>query len=48
MIRTIKQLIGTPDRADVVFECRDCGTSLGTEADRCSECGSDGVARYEL
>lgn len=48
MIRTIKQLIGGPDHGDVVFECRDCGTSLGTESERCPECGSDGVVRYEL
>lgn len=48
MIRAIKQLIGTPERPDVVFECRDCGTNLGTESERCPECGSDGVVRYEL
>lgn len=48
MIRAIKQLIGTPERADVLFECRDCGTSLGTESEHCPECGSDGVVRYEL
>lgn len=48
MIRAIKQLIGTDERTDVVLECRDCGTSLGTESEHCPECGSDAVVRYEL
>ncbi|GAA0679716.1 hypothetical protein ACFQDG_12220 [Natronoarchaeum mannanilyticum] len=48
MIRAIKHLIDGPDPGDVLFECRDCGTSLGTGSETCPECGSDGVVRYEL
>jgi len=48
MIRTIKQLIGGPDSSDVLFECRNCGTSLAPESEHCPECGSDAVVRYEL
>jgi rubrerythrin len=34
---------------DVVYECRHCGTTLESELDECSCCGTrDGVVRYEL
>jgi RNA polymerase subunit RPABC4/transcription elongation factor Spt4 len=32
----------------VVYECRDCGTSLDDDAESCPECGSDAISRYDL
>ncbi len=32
----------------IVYECRNCGTTLDTEATTCPDCESDEVAMYEL
>lgn len=32
----------------VVYECRDCGTTLDPHADDCEACGSADVARYAI
>jgi uncharacterized OB-fold protein len=34
--------------ADAYVECRDCGTTLSTDASACQACGSAAVARYVL
>lgn len=34
--------------ADVVHECRRCGTTVDEDADACTECGSEGIARYRI
>ncbi|WP_202614561.1 hypothetical protein [Halostella litorea] len=36
------------DAPTVVRECRRCGASLDTDADRCPECGSGESARFEI
>lgn len=41
----LRRLIGD---GDVVYECRDCGTSLAPERDDCRNCGSDDVVRYDI
>lgn len=33
--------------SQVIHECRECGTSVGSD-DRCPACDSSNIARYEL
>jgi len=35
-------------RTITVVECRHCGTSADPDADQCSVCGHDGIARYVI
>jgi RNA polymerase subunit RPABC4/transcription elongation factor Spt4 len=32
----------------VVYECRNCGTTLDERQDTCTACGADDIARYDL
>jgi rubrerythrin len=32
----------------VLYECRNCGTTLEEDAERCPECGAADVATYHL
>jgi len=32
----------------VVYECRNCGTTLDEQQDTCPACGVDDIARYDL
>lgn len=33
---------------DTLYECRDCGTSVFSEMDKCPNCGSAEIARYKF
>jgi len=34
---------------NVIYECRNCGTTLESELDECPTCGTrDGVVSYEI
>ncbi|SFR97307.1 hypothetical protein SAMN05216559_1829 [Halomicrobium zhouii] len=33
---------------ETLVECRHCGTAVEPGADRCSACGHDGIATYEI
>lgn len=46
--RTGCERCGAPTGADVVFECRYCGTTLDDGDATCPVCGHDDVARYDL
>jgi uncharacterized OB-fold protein len=35
-------------RADIVCECRRCGTTVAPDADDCPECGGDDITRYRI
>jgi predicted Zn-ribbon and HTH transcriptional regulator len=47
MLETLWSLVGGDQRAEVVRECRDCGTVVGT-AGRCPNCDSGDIVRYEI
>jgi rubrerythrin len=47
MFETLWSLVGKQARTEVVRECRDCGTVVGT-AERCPSCESGDIARYEI
>lgn len=34
--------------AAVIYECRRCGTAVGSENDACPYCGRCDIARYEI
>jgi RNA polymerase subunit RPABC4/transcription elongation factor Spt4 len=34
--------------AEVIHECRNCGTAVETSEPTCGACGSSNVARYEI
>jgi rubrerythrin len=36
------------DDDDVIYECRDCGTSLGDSAETCTECGSSEIRSFDV
>lgn len=46
MIETVKTLLFRGDGPGVVFECRQCGTTVESEDDVCPACGSEGIARF--
>lgn len=45
LLTRVRQLLGEPD---VVYECRQCGTTLDPKPDGCRSCGADDVARYVI
>jgi predicted Zn-ribbon and HTH transcriptional regulator len=47
MLETLRSLVGGDQRAEVVRECRDCGTVVGN-AERCPSCESNDIARFEI
>lgn len=44
LLTRVREFIGD----GAVYECRHCGTTLESEIDDCSVCGTSGVARYEI
>lgn len=44
LLTRVREFIGD----GVVYECRHCGTTLESELDECSLCGTSDVVRYEL
>ncbi|MFT4883266.1 MAG: putative OB-fold protein [Natronomonas sp.] len=45
MLKRVRRLLG---EGEVVYECRNCGATLGPDADGCEECGATDVARYAI
>ncbi|QLD86074.1 hypothetical protein HWV23_10155 [Natronomonas halophila] len=45
MLERVRRLLAD---GNVVYECRDCGTTLGPHADDCEVCGSADIARYSI
>jgi len=46
MLEKLRSMVGR-ERTEVVRECRDCGTVVGS-AERCPNCESSAIARYEI
>jgi uncharacterized OB-fold protein len=40
--------VATRSRADIVSECRRCGTTVAPDADSCPECEGGDIARYRI
>lgn len=36
------------DRSQTLFECRRCGKNVDADTERCPECDSNDITRYEL
>jgi len=47
-VRSLVSRLLTDGGSTVVVECRQCGCTVKSDADTCSECGSDELATYEL
>lgn len=47
MFETLRTIVGRGQRAEVLRECRNCGTSVDS-ADRCPDCDSGDIVRYEI
>jgi uncharacterized OB-fold protein len=45
MLERVRRLF---TEGNVVYECRNCGTSLGPNAEDCEVCGSADIARYAI
>jgi uncharacterized OB-fold protein len=45
MLERVRRLLAD---GNVVYECRDCGTTLGPHADDCEVCGSADIVRYSI
>lgn len=45
ILARVRRLLG---ENDVVYECRQCGTTLGPEPDNCRSCGASDIARYVI
>ncbi|RZV11821.1 hypothetical protein BDK88_0708 [Natrinema hispanicum] len=43
----LRTLRGKPDDTGL-YECRNCGTKLAPDRDRCSNCNSREIAHYEF
>ncbi|SFL32421.1 hypothetical protein SAMN04487950_3356 [Halogranum rubrum] len=33
---------------DILYECRNCGTTLEEDTEQCPECGATDIATYQL
>jgi len=47
MFETLRSIVGRGQRAEVIRECRDCGTVVD-HSERCPSCDSVDIARYEI
>lgn len=48
MIELLRSFVSGATTAEVVRECRNCGTVVEAEASRCSNCESTDIVRYEI
>ncbi len=46
MIETVNRLLFRHHDADVVYECRECGTSVDSVDAECPSCGRTDVATF--
>lgn len=46
MIRTVLRRLRAT--TTVLYECRNCGTSIEDDRETCPACGADEVAEYDL
>lgn len=46
MIRTLLRYVTPSDSP--LYECRECGTTLEEESERCHACDSTEIARYDI
>lgn len=46
IVEGVKRLL-SPSNA-LLVECRRCGTSLDEDSEKCPECGSEDLSRYEF
>ncbi|MFC7045129.1 hypothetical protein ACFQH6_06605 [Halobacteriaceae archaeon GCM10025711] len=44
----LKAAFGQRDRPQVIFECRNCGTTLAIPGEGCPYCGVASVERFEI
>lgn len=47
VLNAVKQFVADGGVSVRLHECRDCGVSLGVEAEACPACGSAEIAYYE-
>jgi uncharacterized OB-fold protein len=45
MLKRVRRLLADED---VIYECRDCGTTLGPQTEDCGVCGSADIVRYTI
>jgi rubrerythrin len=45
LLSRVRRLIGTDD---VVYECRQCGTTLESASDDCPNCGAEDTVQYRI
>jgi len=46
VIDRLRDLFGGGD--SLLYECRNCGTTLDDEVEECPSCGKRGIARYTI
>jgi len=46
LLKGMKQFLKPADRD--LYECRHCGKTLEKKSEKCPECGSEEISRYEL
>ena len=46
MIETVKTILFRGDGSGIVYECRQCGTTVDSEDDVCPDCGSEEIAQF--
>ena len=48
MIELLRSLVGGERAGEVIYECRNCGTILDADEEKCPQCDSTDVAHYEI
>lgn len=44
----LRGLLPGQKEGSVVYECRNCGTTVTEDTDHCPACNSTGIARYAI
>lgn len=47
IMKRVRGMLTEPS-ANVLYECRDCGTNFDGREEHCHCCGGSGIARYEF
>lgn len=46
--RTLRHLVPHETDQGIIYECRDCGTTVGPDTESCPMCESIEIVKYEI
>ncbi len=48
LFERVDRLLPWTKQPEIVYECRNCGTSVSEDTEACPTCGADAIAMYRI